>query len=158
MKALSIRQPWAWLIVMGIPIFESADNPDGSTRVVWNNKVVLKDVENRNWPIPREFKLPRRIAIHASKHVDHQAQSWLMESGFAPMSVLLLYSDMVPRGVIMGEVDLVACVTESKSPWFTGPYGFVLENPEAYERPIPCRGKPGFFEIPYVPWEERSQE
>lgn len=49
------------------------------------------------------------------------------------------------RGAIIGEVDIVDCVTESKSPWFTGPYGFVLANPVAYKVPVPCKGKLGFF-------------
>ena len=29
-----------------------------------------------------------------------------------------------------------------------GPYGFVLADPNAYEKPIPCRGQLGFFKIP----------
>jgi hypothetical protein len=40
----------------------------------------------------------------------------------------------------------VACVRRSESPWFTGPFGFVLED--AYELPFePCAGQQGFFEI-----------
>jgi len=31
------------------------------------------------------------------------------------------------------------------APWFVGKYGFVRENPEVYEKPIPCRGQLGFF-------------
>jgi hypothetical protein len=50
------------------------------------------------------------------------------------------------RGCIIGEVDIVGCVTQSKSPWFVGKYGFVLANPILYTMPIPCKGKLGFFE------------
>ena len=50
MKALSIHQPWAFLIVTG-----------------------RKDVENRSWPT----KLRGRIYIHASKHVDWAAMTAL---------------------------------------------------------------------------------
>lgn len=43
MKALSIQQPWAWLIVNG-----------------------YKDIENRDWPT----KLRGRFAVHAGKKMD----------------------------------------------------------------------------------------
>jgi len=141
MKALSIRRPWAWLICFGIPILESVDNGDGTTRVVWNNKVHQKDIENRNWPT----KYRGRIYVHAGKKEDKEALLWLMEKGFGPMMALMLHSKRIPCGAIIGEVDIVDCVTESTSPWFTGKYGFVLENPELYEKPIPCKGRLGFF-------------
>jgi hypothetical protein len=48
------------------------------------------------------------------------------------------YEDL-PRGVIIGVVDLVDCVTESKSPSFMGDYGFVLKNQRPV-KPIPCAG------------------
>ena len=32
------------------------------------------------------------------------------------------------KGAIIGEVDIVDCVTKSTSPWFEGPFGFVLRN------------------------------
>lgn len=46
MKALSIKQPWAWLIVTG-----------------------QKDIENRTWPT----KFRGRFLIHASKSIDKSA-------------------------------------------------------------------------------------
>jgi hypothetical protein len=49
-------------------------------------------------------------------------------------------------GAIIGEVDIIDCVTESNSLWFEGKYGFVLANPVLYDKPIPCRGQLGFFE------------
>jgi hypothetical protein len=47
-------------------------------------------------------------------------------------------------GGIIGAATLTACVRESDSPWFTGEYGFVLENP----RTLPlmrCQGSLKFF-------------
>ena len=61
------------------------------------------------------------------------------------LSIIMAYSNKLPRGALIGEVDIVDCVTESESPWFVGKYGFVLDNLVAYEEAIPCRGKPGFF-------------
>lgn len=54
MKALSVRQPWAWLIIHG-----------------------GKDIENRTWRA--RFRGP--VLIHASKKIDKQAYHQLVEEG-----------------------------------------------------------------------------
>jgi hypothetical protein len=47
-------------------------------------------------------------------------------------------------GGIIGQVDIVDCVDKSASPWFVGPFGFVLRNPRIL--PFrPCKGALGFF-------------
>lgn len=123
MKALSIKQPHAdWILYKG------------------------KDIENRTWNLPRNMK-GERIYIHAGKRVD---------TCVAKQSD---YADSPERlGAIIGEVTIVDCVFEDKygdwhgetdSDWYNdspGIYGFILEDPVAYEIPIPCRGKLGFFE------------
>lgn len=121
MKVLSVRQPWAWLIVAG-----------------------YKDVENRKWATSFRGK----VYIHASKIFDRTGLI-LITSGC--MNINQDIRDAVCHeswtlGAIIGEVKIVDCVAQSDSPWFKGPYGFVLESPVLYERPIPCRGKLGFFE------------
>jgi len=146
MKALSIKQPWAWLICAGMPLTEKVDLGKGMFTVKLSGKVVIKDVENRDWAIPLWFELPQRIYVYAPKKRDEEAMKWLFDKGFAPMMVLALYTDGVPTGAIIGEVDVVKDVTTSDSPWFVGPHGFVLANSELYEKPIPCKGKLGFFE------------
>lgn len=50
-------------------------------------------------------------------------------------------------GGIVGSVEIVDCVTASESPWFVGPFGFVLRNPTRCAF-IPCKGKLGFWEAP----------
>lgn len=134
MKALSIRQPWARLIVNG-----------------------YKDVENRTW----STKFRGRVYVHAGMTVagrnyndtKHLA-AWAM--GKVPHSMVreiwrVVYQRMgwmkSYYGVIVGEVDIVDCVTKSDSPWFEGPYGFVLASPVAYKTPIPYKGRLGFFEV-----------
>jgi len=119
MKALSIRQPWAWLIVNG-----------------------YKDIENRTWPT--QFR--GRVMIHAGQAVDGQVLAlWRVDSvlNTVPMPSI----SHLTTGAIIGEVYITGCVTESTSPWFCGPYGFVIANPQAYEVPIPYKGKLGFFEV-----------
>lgn len=133
--ALSIRQPWASLILK-----------------------CGKDIENRTWPT----KFRGRILIHAAKGmtrgeyedaIDFAVSAirsdpknagatktrTLRELGFA-------FEDL-PRGGIIGSVDIVDCVQESESPWFMGTHGFVLRDPQ----PLPFqpfKGALGFFQVP----------
>ena len=117
MRALSIRQPWAWLIVQG-----------------------YKDIENRTWSTP--FR--GRIYVHAGRRMvadDYPEQrAYIQETG------IVVPADL-PLGAIVGEVTISGCVDSSGSPWFCGPYGFTLEEPVAYEAPIPYRGQLGFFPV-----------
>ena len=46
----------------------------------------------------------------------------------------------------MGSVEVVDCVTKSRSYWFGGDYGFVLTNARR-TRFKPMKGKLGFFEV-----------
>lgn len=117
MIALSIRQPWAWLIVNG-------DKP----------------VENREWPT----KFRGRFFIHAGKtmtRADYDA-CWIFVNGFSQFD--LPSPESLVRGGIIGEAELVDCVTTMDSPWFTGRYGFVLANVKPVTF-IPCKGALGFF-------------
>lgn len=145
MKALSIRQPWASLIIKGAPIFKSVDNGDGSSRVEFVG-LVLKDIENRRWAT--EYR--GRIYVHASLRMDDfiETMKWLGEHiGLAPYACMLLASTQYsPRGYIVGEVDITDCVISSKSPWFIGEFGFCLANPQPYSMPRKCKGRLGFFE------------
>ena len=139
MKALSIKQPWAWLICAG-----------------------HKDIENRTWKIGRNsrhgpystrdvdnfsIKLPERVYVHAGKKFDEEALELLTERFPETNMSLLNPAARNVLGAIIGEIDILDCVTESESPWFTGPYGFVLSNPVLYSTPIPYRGQLGFFEV-----------
>lgn len=157
MKALSIRPPWAYYIIYGIPYGVSADNEDGTQRIEDSGKVILKDIENRDWAVPQRMELPQRIQVQVGKKEDGIEAVLDLTVGklkLPAFSIMMSYSKRLPRGAIIGEVDLVDCVTESKSPWFEGKYGFVLRNPVAYETPIPCRGKLGFFEPKELPQEK----
>jgi len=124
MKALSIRQPWAWLIIHA-----------------------GKDIENRSW-----FTGVRgRILVHAGKGMTKReyrdVESFLFSSALPQMDVELPAFEDLQRGGIIGSVEIVDCVADSESPWFFGAYGFVLRNPQ----PLPFRplnGALGFFEVP----------
>lgn len=57
MKALSYQPPWGYLCA------------------------TVKDIENRNWPLPRNFTLPQRIYIHQGKTWDSEHR-WFPDEPF----------------------------------------------------------------------------
>lgn len=119
-KALSIRQPWAWLIVHG-----------------------FKDVENRSWST--QFR--GLLLVHAGRTLDPRA-AYAVELARS-RGIAVPEVDDLPRGAIVGCVQVVDCVTAHTSPWFEGPYAFVLGNARPLD-PTPMRGMLGLFEAPYM--------
>lgn len=122
MKALSIKQPWAWLIVRG-----------------------YKPLENRSW----KTKFRGEFGIHASLQFDMDGYRWVEENAEqlgVDMSEFPLPYEFV-KGAIIGKATITDCVTESDSPWFFGPVGFVLEKAEVFKHPIIGKGRLGFFEV-----------
>lgn len=134
-KALSIMQPWAWLIVNG-----------------------CKDIENRDWRCHRRGP----VLIHAGKKVDRDAMEALCE-GYHPVTgqpldidVYAVLPHTFETGGIVGEAVITGCVDRSDSPWFVGRYGILIR--EARPLPfIPCKGALGFFE-PLLPANEIQNE
>lgn len=115
MKALSIKNPWAYLIAAG-----------------------FKDVENRTWPTKHRGK----ILIHATKA---DAPAFPGQSLLSPVQFNLLpNSDKIKlfdsnfvRSAIIGEVEVVGCVDNSKSVWAEpGHWHWELKNPVLYAQPI----------------------
>lgn len=122
MKAISIRQPWAWLIV---------------------NRV--KPVENCDWTHAPGYRGP--LLIHASKSGTKKEYAEAIAFAHSIDDRLLIpsYAD-VQRGGVVGVAELTDIVRSSKSPWFTGPIGLELRN--AYALPLhPCKGQLMPFEV-----------
>lgn len=138
MKCLSIRQPWAWLIVNA-----------------------HKDVENRSWRT--DYRGP--LLIHAAKQWDSAGDGAIQriwtpdlsrktQLGFA--SCLL---HLEPRGAIIGQVNLVDCVRDSDSAWAeAGMWHWLLEDVQAVPEPIAYRGRQGLFEVPWPIEEARIND
>ena len=124
MKALSIKQPWAWLIIHG-----------------------GKDIENRTW----HTRFRGRFLVHASKGMTKADYMAALEvvSGAASFEVLrgLPMMEDLQRGGIVGSVELVDSVDHSDSPWYTGDKGFVLRDPKPLPF-APFRGQLQFFQVP----------
>lgn len=116
MKTLSIRHPWAWLIVNG-----------------------HKTIENRTW----RTSIRGDILIHAGKALDPDFD-WL-RSELAKVNILIPSKDRLDFGGIVGKATITDCVAKTDDPWFSGPYGFVLSNAEPVPF-TPAKGRLGFFE------------
>lgn len=125
--ALTVRQPWTWSIMF-----------------------LSKDIENRDWPT----RIRGRIFLHAAKGMTcdewddgfHTARGIIGQRPEMEGQAFPKFVDL-PRGGIVGTLEIVGCVTSSASPWFFGRYGFVLRDP----RPIPfvpCKGALGFWRVP----------
>ena len=125
MKTLSIRQPWAWLIING-----------------------YKPVENRTW----HTKQLGTILIHAGKqrdiHADMHSIRTLMNNDKGYERLVQDMQKPESFGGIVGQADIVDCVDNYYSLWFTGPVGFVLKNAKTLPY-IPVKGQLSFFNVDY---------
>lgn len=129
-KAISIRQPWVWAILNA-----------------------GKDIENRSWPT----RYRGDVCIHAAKACTKaEYRDFLVDANRLLFSHGISAALGVPShlnwdsGGIVGIAEIIDCVEESDSPWFSGNYGFVLAN----VRPlpfIPVKGALGFFN-----WKSRG--
>lgn len=129
MRAISIRQPWATLIVE-----------------------FGKDIENRCWPT--KYRGP--LLIHAAKGMT--TGEWedaiefarpilrqLPKSQIEAASQALRQAHLL-RGGIVGFANLTNCADNSESPWFMGKFGFKLEK----QTPLPflaCKGALSLFTV-----------
>lgn len=102
MKALSMKQPWAWLVCAG-----------------------YKDIENRKWHIHMPPLLnyppdPRRIYVQASLSRSDMTKEIVARilrilNGHQAASFMLEYEHLA-FGAIIGEVDITGCLEHSDSP------------------------------------------
>lgn len=121
--ALSIRQPWAWLIVHG-----------------------FKDIENRDWPT--NFR--GRLLVHAGqtmarRYYDEGCEQLALLNLLPPSRPA--YEDL-PRGGLVGWTHVTDCRLRHPSPWKQdGSHGFVLTDSSPIPF-VPYKGRLGFFNEP----------
>ncbi len=113
MKALTVKQPWAGLIIAG-----------------------GKDIENRTW----RTSYRGRVLIHAAKTPVPYAE--IRDCYPLPVArTALLYNSsnraLYPTSAIIGSVEIVDCVQNHPSEWAEkGVWNWVLANPIKFEKPI----------------------
>ena len=137
MKAITIKQPFASLIVEGI-----------------------KDIENRTW----KTNLRGRVLIHAgaksADFLDSQLADHIYDFIRRTSKSGKDWSGY-PFSAIIGSVEIVDCVEYHKSIWaeksidiyeqfsldrHEAIYNWVLANPIKFHEPIPCKGRLSFWE------------
>jgi hypothetical protein len=125
-KVLSIRQPFAWAILHA-----------------------GKTIENRTWWT--RYRGP--VLIHASKVCTCSEYEDACEfiAGVTPIAIPPLAE--IERGGIVGMARIVDCVRRDPSPWFEGPYGFVLEQTTRLPF-FTCRARSAFS--PLLPAKART--
>lgn len=107
MKALSIQQPWAWLIANG-----------------------FIDVENRDW----NTKFRGKFLIHAGKKIDQESYENI-KADYDDIPLPPIHK--LDIGGIVGIAEITNSVTESESEWFIGDYGFLIDKAYPLEfRPL----------------------
>jgi hypothetical protein len=104
-----------------------------TVRQPWASAIIWagKDVENRSWPTSYRG----RLYVHAGMRLEDED---------------VLPADVpVPRGCIIGYVDLVDVMTGSQSRWAEpGQYHWLLANPVPLPEPLPCKGALGLWNPP----------
>ncbi len=129
MKAITIKQPWASLIVHGI-----------------------KDIENRTW----RTHFRGRVLIHASadnRLMNIPPSEFLTGDQCVAIDKVRFPSrDWHLYSVIIGSVEIVDCVQNHPSIWAEkGVYNWVLANPILYTKPIEnVKGKLSFWDYPGI--------
>lgn len=126
LRAISVRQPWAWAILHA-----------------------AKDIENRGPTWARTE--PGEAILHAAKGctvAEYDAAAGFIEEVACGLEVPPLAS--LPRGGLVGRMQIGEVVRSSDSPWFVGPLGLTLTDarPCAF---APCSGALGFFPVS-LPW------
>ncbi|MCB2200861.1 ASCH domain-containing protein [bacterium] len=127
LKALSIQQPWAGLILLG-----------------------LKGLETRTWTT--DYRGP--LVIHAGKRYQKEADSYLWDSGFPEVRDALNHPICKAMGGLIGVVDLEGVVRwkpdlKPKSLCEAyGCFGFDVRNPRILPEAIPWAGQLKLFDLP----------
>lgn len=140
-KALSIRQPWAWLIVRPDLVGQ-----EERAAALLDGKI--KIIENRNW----QTNFRGRFLVHAAKgmtRAEYESCSrYALERGvFVPPMAELDRGGVVGAARITGCVDSYCVRRPDQSRWFLGEFGFVIEDAEPLQFSA-VKGSLGFFNVP----------
>lgn len=114
-----------------------------------------KDVENRGWkPASRHSRT--RLALHGGVYPRGRAWDeaqrdleWMQSRGLAPADLNL--ADAIVEGLCATAYYRGAWHSGNalnplrSSPWFSGPWGWALDELVAFEQPIPCQGALGLW-------------
>jgi hypothetical protein len=156
MKTITIKQPWASLIIDG-----------------------AKDIENRSW----QTKFRGRVLVHAAAknagnyfdllnaNQKNYYMGYRVKKGYSPIKDLFLNN-----GCIIGSIEIVDCVINHESVWADKSEGviagntfyhkekdkliwnWVLANPIKFPEPIATKGKLSFWDYPNILAEPEKKD
>lgn len=130
MKALTVKQPWAWAIAHG-----------------------GKNIENRMWRTG--YRGP--LAIHAGLTDDEEAIDFRIAKAWAAQQNRQPAQQTLIRGAIIATASLKDCHLERDGccqPWGEpGAFHFVLADIQPLVTPVPCRGALNLWNAPVIPPE-----
>ncbi len=135
MKAITIRQPWAWLIVHH-PQIAKAGQP-------------IKRVENRSWRTSHRGPL----AIHAAKSRRGMREAYAFCES---IGVILPEPDELVYGAVIGTVNVTDCVGANQltnDPFAFGPWCHVYAHPQPLDEPVQCAGALSLWQ-----WDSEASE
>jgi hypothetical protein len=139
MKALTVKQPYAYLICAGI-----------------------KPIENRTW----KTNYRGRVLIHAGADTKLKLLTSLTKKQyeeaytiFQSAKTMILPVNKWDRSAIIGSVEIVDCVQNHPSIWAEkGVWHWVLANPVLFANPIKnVKGKLSFWEYPNIHAEKDDE-
>jgi hypothetical protein len=121
-RVLTVRQPHAYLLIHGSP------------------NAGIKDVENRSKRTPYRGTL----LIQASAKLDQAAYDEYIADG-----VKLPAAGSLVTGAIIGSVQVIGCVCDSRSRWaIPGYWHWLTADPRAAEPVIPIKGQLSMYPPP----------
>lgn len=134
MKALTLTQPWAGLII---------------TKV--------KQIENRGWRAHNMIGVP--FAIHASREVDEDTVEDLIDMGYPEDPLWRVTSAVLGVAVYRNHVETLSgverymrdgVITGDQTKFWQGPVAFILPAASIvqFTEPVPCKGARSFWELP----------
>jgi hypothetical protein len=134
MKALSVSQPWASLLVLGV-----------------------KRLETRCWQTSHRGPL----LIHASRNFQRAGRMLCLQEPIrsALRTVGIDSCKQLPLGVVLGVVELVDCLRVEEAgavppeelplgDFTPGRWLWYVTQPRPLASPVPYRGRLGLFEVP----------
>ena len=139
MLALTLKHPWGWCFTN-----------------------LGKDVENRSWK-PRHSTLAKGdwFALHGGREpaglglaeleVDITRIAELLTPPGEPVEqhqILATPRDELITPGIIAVCQMGRVVTSSDSPWFFGPYGWLIDQIHVLPEPIPCVGALSLWNLP----------
>lgn len=149
MKTITIKQPWASLIVEGV-----------------------KDIENRTWKCPQKY-IGKRILIHAGKEQVGWDKLTTEQYKLSMDAIIENQINGLPKGAIIGSVEIVDCMINHPSTWaeksgriydgihsndFKIIYNWVLANPILFPEPIPAKWKLSFWDYSHISAETEEKD